>query len=140
MAAMKNIDFSKAESRMDVDMMLADSVKSARVRQFLLKNVTRDEQNGFRWKINLETLHNELPHILDGLNTEDFKAGNAITGFPVLFIRGAGSDYIQDIDLQAIRTIFPAASVVTIPNAGHWVHAEQTELFLKNVTYFLGAG
>lgn len=139
MAGMLDIDFSKANSRMDLDMMLASTVKSSRVRQFLLKNVTRDKYGVFHWKINLETLHKELPRIIDGLNPNDFQGGNAITGFPVLFIKGADSDYIVHADTLAIRTIFPAADIVTIPNSGHWVHAEQPELFIKTVRYFLGA-
>jgi esterase len=135
--AMMSVDFSKAESRMDIDRMLARSIPSQRVRQFLLKNVKRKKSGGFEWKINLETLHNEMPDILDGLDPEKFRNGNGVTGFPALFIRGADSDYISNIDFPVIHTIFPTAEIVTIPNAGHWVHAEQQELFLKNVMYFL---
>lgn len=135
--AMLNVDFSKADSRMDVDMMLADTVKSPRIRQFLLKNVTRKDRDSFCWKMNLETVHNYLPEIMDGLDPENINLGLGVTGFPVLFIKGADSDYISDVDYPIIKKIFPAADIVSIPNAGHWVHAEQTELFLKNVRYFL---
>ncbi len=135
--AMMSVDLEKAESRMDIDMMLAGSVTSQRVRQFLLKNVKRKDHEHFEWKLNLETLHNEMPRILDGLDPAKFRDGNGITGFPVLFIRGADSDYITTSDYEIINTIFPTAEIVTIPNAGHWVHAEQPELFLKNVNYFL---
>jgi esterase len=136
--AMMNIDLAKAESRMDIDMMLADTVKSKRVRQFLLKNIQRKDQNKFFWKINLPALHLALPGILDGLDPEKFRKTGGVTGFPVLFIKGANSDYITDIDFPVINTIFPAAEIVTIKNSGHWVHAEQPELFIKNIKYFLG--
>ena len=135
--AMMDVDFNKAESRMDIDMMLASTITSRRVRQFLLKNVRRKDRDHFEWKINLQALHDAMPDILDGLDPAKYRNGNGITGFPVLFIRGENSDYIMEADLDIIHTIFPTAEIVTIPNTGHWVHAEKPELFLKNVRYFL---
>ena len=135
--AMMKVDFAKADSRMDIDLMLADTVKSPRVRQFLLKNVSRKDRNSFQWKLNLKTLHDSMPDILDGINPEKVNNGMGVSGFPVLFIKGGDSDYIDKPDFPVISKIFPTADIVTIPNAGHWVHAEQTELFLKNVGYFL---
>jgi esterase len=64
-------------------------------------------------------------------------AQEGITGFPVLFISGANSGYIRAEDHQLIRSIFPVAEIVTIPNAGHWVHAEQPALLVKTIRYFL---
>ncbi len=135
--AMMDVDFSKVDSRMDIDMMLSDTVKSQRVRQFLLKNVKRKDQHSFEWKLNLQSLHDNIPNILNGLDLDKVNNGMGVSGFPVLFIKGADSDYISDIDYPIIQKIFPVADIVSIPNAGHWVHAEQTELFLKNVNYFL---
>lgn len=135
--ALQKVDFTKAENRMDIDMMLAESIKSQRIRQFLLKNVKRKDQESFCWKLNLETLKKALPEIMDGLDAEKTNNGMGISGFPVLFIKGENSDYISEPDFPLIKKAFPAAEIVTIPNAGHWLHAEQQELFLKNVNYFL---
>ena len=135
--AMMQVDFSKVDNRMDVDVILAETIKSQRTRQFLLKNIKRKDQNTLSWKINLEALHNSLPDIMDGLNPVDVNKGKGIHGFPVLFFKGGDSDYISDPDFPVIQKVFPTAEIVTIPNAGHWLHAEQTELFLKNLKYFL---
>ena len=40
-------------------------------------------------------------------------------------------------DEKIINKIFPFADIETIPNAGHWLHAEQPELFLENVKEFI---
>ena len=40
-------------------------------------------------------------------------------------------------DLPIIADLFPNGKVVTIKNAGHWVHAEQPEAFLQTVNAFL---
>ena len=135
--ALMNINLKGVSSRKDIDNQLRETIRSKRIRQFLLKNVERKDQENFRWQINLPALRNSMPAILDGLDIERFLNGNGITGFPVLFIRGEESHYINEQDYPLIKTIFPKASIVSIPNAGHWVHAEQQELFLKNVKYFL---
>jgi pimeloyl-ACP methyl ester carboxylesterase len=135
--AMQKVDFKKAENRMDIDMMLAENIKSQRIRQFLLKNVKRKDQESFCWKLNLEALKKSLPDIMDGLDPEKDKSDEDSNKFPVLFIKGENSDYIDDADYSIIKDFFPPAEIVTIPNAGHWLHAEQPELFLKNVRYFL---
>ena len=43
---------------------------------------------------------------------------------PTLFLKGQTSDYILDTDLPHIQNHFPNATLTTIPNAGHWLHAE----------------
>jgi len=136
-SAMLNLDLQNFKSRTEIDHKLSESIQSERVRQFLLKNLKRDEEKRFTWKLNIETISKFLPQIMDGMNKDDFTHGKGITGFPVLFIKGAKSNYITDDDHNLIRTIFPYAEVTTIPNAGHWVHAEQPKLLVKTIEYFV---
>ena len=56
---------------------------------------------------------------------------------PALFVRGANSDYIRDTDWPLIQKLFPQAELRTIPNAGHWVHAEQPAAMLAVLQAFL---
>jgi len=136
--AMLSVDFADVSSREDVEQRLEENLPAERVRKFLMKNLQRQKDNTFKWSLNLDALKNNLPQILDGLNEKDFEKGRGITGFPVLFIKGANSDYITQEDFDhLILTIFPFAELVHIPNAGHWVHAEQPNLLIKNMKYFL---
>lgn len=135
--SMLELDLSVAASREDIDLALRPKIGSDRIRSFLLKNVRRDKDGIFRWRINLEALRDNLDHIMDGLDTEGIIAEGGIIGFPALFVSGANSDYIRVEDYGLIRSIFPVADIVTIPNAGHWVHAEQPALLVKNIKYFL---
>jgi esterase len=136
-AAMLSVDFAKIKSRQDVDIILSKTIKSSRVRQFLLKNVYRNRGGSFGWKLNLQALHDNLPELLDGLDPKKFIDGKGITGFPVLFIKGEKSNYIMVEDLRLIKTIFPMAEMVTIPDADHWLHVEQPDLLLKTINYFV---
>lgn len=131
--AMYNLDFYGIQNRQEIDDVLAKSILQDRIRQFLLKNIHRSKDNEYSWSINIKTIKNELRNIMDGLDENQ----PAITGFPVLFIKGEKSDYIMDKDKEMIENIFPYADFETIPNAGHWLHAEQPELFMEKVTEFI---
>jgi pimeloyl-ACP methyl ester carboxylesterase len=71
------------------------------------------------------------------MDPEAVREQGGMTGFPALFISGANSDYIQAEDHQLIKTFFPGAEIVSLPGAGHWVHAEQPALLVKTIRYFL---
>ncbi len=134
---MAEIDFSTITSREQVDGLLSGKIVQKQVRQFLLKNLKRSHNNKFYWSINISALQENLQKIIDGLSLQDFANKKTITGFPVLFIKGSESDYILENDQRAITTIYPQAEIKTIQNAGHWVHAEQPDEFMKVVTLFL---
>jgi esterase len=55
---------------------------------------------------------------------------------PTLFIRGALSDYILNADIEEIENLFPDSLLVTVEQAGHWVHAEAPEEFTDSVLSF----
>jgi pimeloyl-ACP methyl ester carboxylesterase len=135
--AMMAVDITSADSRGEVSKALSTAIGSKRVRMFLMKNLTRDDDQRFRWQINLSALRNNLDEIMEGLPYEEVVASGGLKGFPVLFVRGEESDYIRPEHHATIKRIFPTAEIVSIPGAGHWLHAEQPELLLKNLNYFL---
>jgi pimeloyl-ACP methyl ester carboxylesterase len=137
MDAMMGVNFNRAKSREDIDTQLAGSIPSQRIRSFLLKNVFRNKDNKLQWKLNVPVLHESLNDVLGGLDPARYRGGEEIAGFPVLFIRGAKSEYISDDDILDIQQIFPMARVTTLPNAGHWLHVEQPALLVKTIRYFL---
>ena len=75
MDSMCSIDFSQITSRNQIDTTLSKSINQKNVRQFLLKNIKRTKDNKFKWGINISTLRERLPEIIDGLNPLDFKNG-----------------------------------------------------------------
>jgi esterase len=62
---------------------------------------------------------------------------NTVFNKPTLFIRGGKSNYILDEDFEKIKMHFPNAILETIPNAGHWLHAENPKLFYEITSSFL---
>ncbi|KEA65461.1 Esterase ybfF [Marinobacterium lacunae] len=125
-----NVDLNTIKSRTNADQQLAEHVDSAGVRAFLLKNLQRDAQGRFAWKMNLESLHREYDHIAAAPSEGQY------TG-PVLFIKGGDSDYLLPEHAEAIKTRFPNASYKVIEGTGHWLHAEKPGAFTRLVERFL---
>lgn len=130
--AMLHVDFSKVRGLGDIDMQMEGKIPDKRLRQFLMKNIEKDEISGFKWRLNLPVLLKNLDNLSAGM--ENFVAkGQVIKQFPVLFIRGENSDFILQPDRAMIGQLFPEATIVTIQQAGHWLHAEQPDAFLSIV-------
>jgi pimeloyl-ACP methyl ester carboxylesterase len=51
-------------------------------------------------------------------------------------VKGEKSDYIKKEDEQLIASQFSNSEILTIANAGHWVHAEQPAALLNLINYF----
>ncbi len=126
-----SIDLKNIESRKEADVKLADFVPEYSVRQFLLKNLERDAEKAFKWKLNLEVINNRLEDV--GAST----IPKTKIETPTLFIRGINSNYVTDDDIMEIRKYFFNSRVESIGNAGHWLHAEQPEAFINTILEFL---
>lgn len=137
MDGMLKVDFSRVDKREDVEEQLEKSIQSSRIRSFLLKNVLRNKDGTYRWRMNIEAIADEMDSIFAGLEPSGYQTGQSSPGYPVLFVRGENSDYINDDCILEIKQIFPEAEFVTIPGAGHWLHTEQPDLLVKTIRYFL---
>jgi esterase len=123
-------DLTGIKSRTEIENILAEKIESEKTRGFILKNLQRSDDNTFKWKMNTRSLYENLGKIVDGLPRP---AGETepVTGFPVTFIRGGDSEYLPDDEIAAIKKLFPASEIITVNNAGHWVHSEQPDAIIK---------
>ena len=113
---------------------MAEKLDDGRIRQFLLKNVAKDKETGqFKRRVNPEALYDHLDEIVSGVNSSWLDDRIPITSYPVVFIRGLLSPYILDEDISIIKEIYPEAKIIDIPEAGHWLHAEQPQKFMEAV-------
>jgi esterase len=121
-AGLQAVDLAAVETRQQAEAALARTIPQVGVRQFLLKNLYRREDNSFAWRINLPALVENLAAVGAEINSaQPFLK-------PTLFLRGGKSDYITPEDkLTGIPALFPNSQVATVPDAGHWLHAEKPE-------------
>lgn len=122
----QSIDLASISSRKNAEIVLSEKIPSEAVRGFILKNLQRNSENIFSWRINISTLLNNLEKIMQGINQENY-ADHPIKGFPVIFLKGEYSCYLPSKDINDIKVIFPEAEFITIPNSGHWVHSDNPD-------------
>lgn len=128
--AILSIDLSVVTSRTEADLILQQMIPSAQTRGFILKNIDRLSGNEFGWKINAASLRKNLEKIMDGVEREAAFA-NQVSGFPVIFLRGENSDYITGDDYTDIKMVFPAADIISVSGAGHWIHSDNPDEVVK---------
>ncbi len=128
-AGMHAINPTLIKARSEAEFILRKHIDSQGVIQFLLKNLYWKEKGVLAWRMNLPVLEREMPEILAAVPEIEVMT-------PTLFIRGALSNYILNEDRRDIEELFPDSDLVTIENAGHWVHAEAPEEFIDTVLIF----
>ncbi|XP_072284738.1 sn-1-specific diacylglycerol lipase ABHD11 isoform X2 [Pyxicephalus adspersus] len=132
--AMKDIHLEgkmpRSTARRLAEKQLSSIVPDAAVRQFLLTNLVQENDN-FKWRVNLEAISNHLQDLFDFPEFQDPYSG------PTLFLGGANSPYISSENYPDIERLFPFANIEYIEGAGHWVHAERTQEFINFICTFV---
>ncbi|MEK6451566.1 MULTISPECIES: alpha/beta fold hydrolase [unclassified Myroides] len=129
--ALSKVDFTLKPSRGDVDDLLRNEIKEDGTRLFLAKSLYWKEPGQLAFRFNLDAFRANEEVVGEALE-EDAYFSN-----PTLFIRGGNSNYIQEADEEMILKHFPNSEVQTIPNVGHWLHAENPQMFYEIVKDFL---
>ena len=130
--AMSTLPLQSIKNRADAKTYLCKTIGEPRVVEFILQNLVRTE-DGFAWRINLQTINagmaaiNRFPDSLSGISNQ----------LPCLFLGGAGSGYLASVHKSAMVEYFPAARIKMLEGAGHWVHAEKPDEFLKQIKMFI---
>ena len=130
-AALLALNLPRFQTRQQIEDALATEIPSLVLRRFLLKNLGRNPAGGFFWKIALRDIAASYPQLRQPIS----HPGPFVK--PALFIRGGKSNYIQPADEAGIRELFPQAQIQTIPEAGHWVQADEPDEFLRLLLDFL---
>ncbi|PWA10126.1 alpha/beta fold hydrolase [Flavobacterium laiguense] len=131
LAGLNAVDFSIKPSRNDVEETMKNYIPDFGTRQFLMKSLYWAEPGQLAFRFNLSVFNGKINEIGKAL------APNLIFEKPTLFIRGGNSNYILDSDFENIKNHFPNSKIETIPNVGHWLHAENPALFYELVSTFL---
>ena len=130
--AMAAIDLAAFSRRSQVGDFLAPAVEDRSVRAFLLQNLEAADGR-LRWRLNLDAIERQIDAI--GGFPEDLLARRYEA--PAHFIAGALSAYIKPEHRELVLRLFPAATMSVIAGAGHWVHAEKPDSFLRAARRFL---
>jgi esterase len=142
------VNLAEIKTRKEAEIELRKIINDNATVQLLLKNIQwtplpsspltplhkerEIEQPQFlSWKFNLKVIAGNQDAIGRTLSIK-----NKIET-PTLFIRGEKSNYILDSDIQVIKKIFPNSELKIIEGAGHWVHADKPNEFVKCLLEFI---
>ena len=125
------LNFNEIKSRDQAEEVLENYVTHVPTRIFLLKNVYWKQKGLLGLRINLDALIENIDEVGEGLPSHVSFDGDT------MFLKGDRSEYITEEDEEAIQRQFENAIIVTVENAGHWLHAENPEGFFEAVMNFV---
>lgn len=107
--------------------------KTELLANYLYSNLEEKEDGRWDWRFSKTAI------------IESMKAGRSsdrwdeVKGLkmPTLFIRGENSKEFSRKTFEKVLEVSPLINGVEIPKSGHWVHADQPQLFLEAITNFV---
>uniref|UniRef100_A0A2I3HFF7 sn-1-specific diacylglycerol lipase ABHD11 n=1 Tax=Nomascus leucogenys TaxID=61853 RepID=A0A2I3HFF7_NOMLE len=81
--------------------------------------------------VNLDALTQHLDKILAFPQRQESYLG------PTLFLLGGNSQFVHPSHHPEIMRLFPRAQMQTVPNTGHWIHADRPQDFIAAIRGFL---
>ncbi len=128
-AAMRALPLDQITSRAEADAALAPAITDESTRAFLLQSLDLRADPPC-WVLNLDVLERDM---------------DLITGWPdiagefegrTLFLSGGQSDYVLPEHRDQIKALFPKARFAKLPDAGHWLHAEEPRAFIDTALHW----
>lgn len=130
LAAIAGFDLSPVTSRADADARLRPLIPDDSVRALVLQNLRARPR--WSWQSNIALLADSLDAIAAWPSVPE-------TNYlgPVLWLNGSGSSYVQPEHDTTMYRLFPNTAHREIPDAGHWVHADQPKAVAEALLEFL---
>lgn len=124
------INLNEIKNRKDAEDIFSKYVSDLGERQFILKNLYRNEDGGFDWRINIPVISREIYQIGSEIKFTEKNSS------PALLLRGSESSYVTEQDFTEFKFYFINSELVTIEGANHWIHATQPLKFVEEVLKF----
>lgn len=148
MQTMNRMNLSALKNREELQQMIQMATKDIMLQKLILKNISKHGISNFFWKPDMESITKNLQEVYN-FNWRGFKNNDSEpilsdcicekAGFnkETLFIKGGNSPYISENHYLEIAALFPQSKIVTIEDAGHWLHAEKPSEFYEVCIHFL---
>jgi esterase len=126
--ALRSVEAGRVGTRREARALLMRHLDDPQVADFLLTSAVLSDEGVLRWRFNLAGLEAGYVSILAAIGAGQ---GEVLCfDGPVLFVRGAYSDYVPTDTKTEFSPLFKRIQMVTVKNAGHWLHQEQPETVL----------
>ena len=130
--ALQQVVRQQCETRAAAEALLSKVIDDPGVVGYLLMSLERDAGHEvYQWRFNLAGLADAYGRLREAPSDAGPFLG------PTLFLKGSESAYIQAAHESEIQRRFPGSRLVTVEDAGHWLHVDQPDQFNSAVRAFL---
>ena len=130
--ALQQVAAQGCQTRAEAEALLGEVIDDPGVVGYLLMSLERGAESDFyQWRFNLASLAEAYGRLREAPTEAASYQGHT------LFLKGSESAYIQASHEPEIQRRFPCSQLVTVNQAGHWLHIDQPEAFNSAVRDFL---
>ena len=130
--ALKQVAARGCQTRTEAEALLGEVIDDPGVVGYLLMSLERGaDSQVYHWRFNLAGLAEAYGRLREAPTEAAPFQGQT------LFLKGSESAYIQASHEPEIQRRFPCSQLVTVNQAGHWLHIDQPEAFNSAVRDFL---
>ena len=130
--ALQQVAAQACQTRAEAEALLGEVIDDPGVVGYLLMSLERGAESDFyQWRFNLASLAEAYGRLREAPTEAAPFQGHT------LFLKGSESAYIQASHEREIHRRFPCSQLVTVHEAGHWLHIDQPEQFNGAVRGFL---
>ena len=127
---LRAVPLATIRSRKEAQAFMAPFISEQSTQAFLLKSLY-EQNDSWYWRFNLDLLQHDYNVLIHWTLADE-----VVFSEPVLFIKGDESDYILPSHQNTIKKQFPKATAKVV-NAGHWLHAQKTQIVNRLITKHL---
>ena len=130
--ALQQVAARGCQTRTEAEALLGEVIDDPGVVGYLLMSLERGaDSEVYHWRFNLAGLAEAYGRLREAPTEAAPFQGHT------LFLKGSESAYIQASHEPEIQRRFPCSQLVTVDQAGHWLHIDQPEAFNGAVRDFL---
>ena len=130
--ALQQVAARGCQTRTEAEALLGDVIDDPGVVDYLLMSLARGAEHGvYQWRFNLAGLADAYGRLREAPSEAAPFQGRT------LFLKGSESAYIQASHQPEIQRLFSCSQLVTVNQAGHWLHVDRPDSFNGAVRAFL---
>ena len=129
---LQKANLNNFKNRKEIINYFSDFFNDIFILQLIQKNIRKNKDGNFEWKINVEVLYSNLNEIV-----REVVLSKIVNDIASLFIFGGHSPYYKKGDIEQIQKTLKNVKLKIIENAEHLLHIEKEIEFISIINDFI---
>ena len=126
---------NESVEKKDIVALVNAAIEGKTMQNFIASNLLPCNEEKFRWSFNIHRIHDSMTTILDFPAAASSSPGRF--GGPTMILKGSQSNFVRSSHFKEVEKLFPNYFLVSVREAGHWLHVDQPEDTAERVARFL---